>query len=62
MSQGRNSLIEYFFFFAQFLIAFTVAPDFWVFSQTINFGETFYLGIKVKDTSATRPCGWSSRK
>ena len=60
--QGRDNLIEQLFFLAQFLIAFAVAPDRRVFSQPVDLGETLYLCIKVKDTSATRPCVWSSRR
>jgi len=43
-------------FLAQRLGTFRVIPDTRLFELALDFGQSFCLGLKVKDTSSTHRC------
>jgi hypothetical protein len=66
--QAEYHAFQYFAFAAQFLGAFGILPDGGIFGELANFGQSFLLGIEVKDTSVIPRCakpnlaaGWRGR-
>jgi hypothetical protein len=54
--QSEYHAFQYFALAAQFLSAFGILPDGRIFGELANFGQSFLLGIEVKDTSVIPRC------
>jgi hypothetical protein len=56
--ERSDDCFEALLFLAEVLRALLVVPDFRVFGERLDFSQSQFLGIEVKDTSAARRLGF----